>query len=107
MISRHWKGLVRPGRADEYVRHLESETIPQLKRLAEFVGVSILRREVEGGTEFQIVTRWVSLEAITAFAGANVNVAVVPQSVRDLMVTYDAEVVHYEVVDHGETTRRS
>ena len=102
MISRHWKGIARPGRADDYVRHLESETIPQLKRLPGFVDISILRREVDAGTEFQVVTRWTSLEAIEAFSGKEVNVAVVPPSVRELMVTYDAEVVHYEIIDEFE-----
>jgi antibiotic biosynthesis monooxygenase (ABM) superfamily enzyme len=98
MISRHWKGVARPGRADDYVRHLESETVPQLKRLPGFVDISILRREVDAGTEFQIVTRWASLDAISAFAGQNVTVAVVPPNVRDLMISYDPEVVHYEIV---------
>src|SRR4029079_4680024 len=104
LISRHWKGIARPGRADDYVRHLESETLPQLKRLPGFVDLSILRREVDAGTEFQIVTRWTSLEAIEAFSGKDVNVAVVPPSVRELMVSYDAEVVHYEVVPRAEAT---
>ena len=26
MIERHWRGIVRPGRADDYVRHLEGDT---------------------------------------------------------------------------------
>ena len=99
MISRHWKGIARPGRADDYVRHLASETIPQLKRLPGFVDISILRRDVGGGTEFQIVTRWASLDAIKAFAGEDVTVAVVPAHVRDLMVSYDPEVVHYDIVE--------
>ena len=99
MISRHWKGIARPGRADDYVRHLESETIPQLKRLAGYLGIEILRRDVDAGTEFQIVTRWASLDVITAFAGQDVTVAVVPPNVRDLMISYDPEVVHYEIVD--------
>jgi heme-degrading monooxygenase HmoA len=102
LISRHWKGIARPGRADDYLRHLESETIPQLKRLPGFVDISILRREVDAGTEFLIVTRWRSLEAIEAFSGKDVTVAVVPPSVRELMVSYDAEVVHYEVVPRAE-----
>ena len=99
MISRHWKGIARPGRADEYIRHLETETVPQLKRLPGFVDISILRRDAGAGTEFQIVTRWTSLDAIAAFAGHDVTVAVVPPNVRDLMISYDPEVVHYDIVD--------
>src|SRR6187401_2088846 len=99
MISRHRKGIARPGRADEYIRHLGTETVPQLKRLPGFLGVAILRRDTGAGTEFQIITRWASLDAISAFAGPDVTVAVVPPNVRDLMISYDPEVVHYEIVD--------
>jgi len=64
MISRHWKGTARPGQADAYVDHLETETFPRLAAIPGFVRASILRRPVEAGTEFQIVTVWESLESI-------------------------------------------
>jgi len=98
MISRHWKGLCKPENADRYVEHLERETFPQLATLPGFVRATILRRELAGGTEFQIVTVWQSLAAIEAFAGRNVEVAVVPTSVQAMMVSYDHSVTHYEVV---------
>ena len=98
MISRHWKGIVKRGSADAYIAHLEHETFPALGRLSGFVAASILRRETEEGTEFQIVTVWQSLDAIRAFAGADLSVAVVPAAAAALMATYDRFVVHYEIV---------
>jgi len=97
MVSRHWKGIAKPGKADEYVHHLETDTFPELAAIPGFIRASILQRAVEAGTEFQIVTVWKSLDAVKAFAGANAEVAVVPPVVQRLMVSYDSTVVHYDV----------
>jgi heme-degrading monooxygenase HmoA len=98
MISRHWKGVAKREHAEEYVAHLESRTFPELAALPGFRRASILRREVPSGTEFQIVTEWESLESIRGFAGAEIERAVVPESVRAMMVDYDTSVTHYQVV---------
>jgi heme-degrading monooxygenase HmoA len=89
MISRQWRGLSKAEFADAYVRHLQSETFPAIRKLPGFVSASILRCEVPKGVEFLIVTQWVSLQVIRAFAGENVEVAVVPKIVHDMMIGYD------------------
>jgi heme-degrading monooxygenase HmoA len=99
MISRHWKGVAKPGQAEAYVRHLTSETFPSLARIPGFIRASILKRNLETGTEFQIVTVWESLDAIKAFAGREPDVAVVPAIVQAMMSSYDQRVVHYEIVE--------
>jgi heme-degrading monooxygenase HmoA len=98
VIARHWTGVARPGQAERYVEHLRTDTFPRLSTIPGFVRALILRREVEGGTEFRIVTSWESLDAIRAFAGREPEVAVVPPVVQAMMVRYDARVAHYEVV---------
>jgi heme-degrading monooxygenase HmoA len=99
MISRHWRGLAKSAHANAYVEHLQHETFPALQELAGFVSASILRRPVSGGVEFLIVTNWASLDAIRAFAGDNVETAVVPQAVQDMMVEFDPVARHYDVVE--------
>jgi heme-degrading monooxygenase HmoA len=99
MISRHWKGITKPGHAERYVDHLRTDTFPRLSAVPGFRHASILRREVEGGTEFQIVTVWESLRAIQAFAGMDPEVAVVPPVVQAMMKDYDSRVRHYEIID--------
>ena len=99
MISRHWKGVAKPGQAEAYVRHLTSETFPSLAKIPGFIRASILKRNLGTGTEFQIVTTWESLGAITAFAGRDPDVAVVPAIVQAMMSSYDERVVHYEIVE--------
>jgi len=98
MISRHWTGICRRDRADAYIHHLRSETFPLLTTIAGFVRASILKRDVERGTEFQIVTVWESLEAIKSFAGADTEAAVVPLVAQAMMVEFESRVLHYEVV---------
>jgi heme-degrading monooxygenase HmoA len=98
LILRQWKGVAKPGQADAYIAHLERETFPALTRLAGFVHAGILRRELEDGTEFQIQTIWRSIDAIKAFAGDDVEAAVVPPAAQALLVRYDRRAVHYEIV---------
>jgi heme-degrading monooxygenase HmoA len=99
MIFRQWRGLARTDRADEYVQHLRRDTFPQLARIPGFVDASILRRDVERGVEFLVVTRWRSLDAIRKFAGADAEIAVVPENVQRMMLDYDRRVAHYELVE--------
>lgn len=100
MIERHWKGIAKSAEADRYVEHLIRDTFVGLKRLDGFRRATILRRSVAGGIEFLIVTTWESLESIKAFAGEDVNRAVVPEHVRHMMVDYDEYVLHYEVLEN-------
>ena len=98
MISRQWRGLARSERAQDYIRHLRTETFPELRRIPGFVDASILSRTLATGVEFQIVTRWDSVDAIIKFAGADPEVSVVPPQVVEMMIEYDRKAEHFEVV---------
>ena len=98
MISRQWRGLAHPNRAQEYVKHLRTETFPALRRVPGFVDASVLSRRFGAGIEFLIVTRWESMQAIAKFAGTDSEAAVVPTKVVDMMIEYDRRVKHFEVV---------
>jgi heme-degrading monooxygenase HmoA len=98
MISRHWRGLVYPDRAQSYVEHLRTEIFPALAKITGFVDASILSRRLGTGVEFLVITRWASLEAIREFAGSDPEVAVVPLKAAELMIEYDRRARHFEVV---------
>ena len=98
MIARHWRGLAKPERADDYVDHLQTETFPLLSTMNGFVDATILRRVTHEGVEFLIVTQWESLQAIQQFAGRDSEQAVVPEPVQNMMLEYDHTVRHYEVL---------
>ena len=99
MIARQWRALAQPDKADSYVTHLRTETFPALRALPGFIDASILRRRVGAGVEFLVITRWDSSEAIARFAGADPEAAVVPAAAADMMIEYDRQVRHYEVVE--------
>jgi heme-degrading monooxygenase HmoA len=91
--------LAHPQRARDYVKHLRTETLPTLRKTSGFVDASILSRPLGAGVEFLIVTRWQSMDAIASFAGADLEAAVVPAEVAEMMIEYDRRVRHFEVLD--------
>jgi heme-degrading monooxygenase HmoA len=99
MISRHWKGIAKPGEADNYIKHLKTDTFPKLSEISGFISASILKRAVDQGTEYLIITVWESIESIEKFAGAKADVAAVPDVVQAMMIEFDRIVRHYEVVE--------
>ncbi len=99
MIARQWTGLVKKDSADEYISHLKNDTFKQLARINGFIEASILKRQLSEGTEFLVITKWDSSEAIKHFAGEHYETAVVPKIAQEMMIRYDKQVKHYEVVN--------
>jgi heme-degrading monooxygenase HmoA len=99
MISRHWTGVAKVERANDYLSHLRSDTFPKLTKMDGFMGAQVLRREVPQGIEFRVVTTWESFHSITQYAGKDPGAAVVPEIVQSMMETFETRVAHYEIVD--------
>jgi hypothetical protein len=97
MIERHWKGIARIDQSDNYIEHLITETFPKASLMKGFVKATILKRPVDEGVEFLIVTAWESIEVVRQFAGEQVDVANVPTEARAMMVKFDEFARHYEV----------
>jgi heme-degrading monooxygenase HmoA len=98
MISRQWRGLAKADQAQNYVEHLHTDTIPALRALPGFVSASILSRRFGEGIEFLVVTQWRSLDDVARFSGADLEAAVVPPEVEEMMVEYDRRAKHYDIV---------
>ena len=90
--------MAKRGEANNYIRHLETETFPLISAITGFVKASILRRNTGDGVEFLIITIWESMDAIRKFAGDDAEAAVVPAVVRGMMLNWADRVKHYEVV---------
>jgi len=101
MIARRWRGWADdPAKADAYVAHFEGNVRPQLEGTDGFVAATLERVKDDGGrTEIVVVTRWASIEAIRAFAGDEIDVAVVEAEARSVLVDFDTRVRHIELAD--------
>ena len=98
MIIRAWRGYASAEGAEAYRRHFETKVIPTLKDIPGYRGAQLLRRTGPDGIEVLVQTRWSSMEAVRAFAGADPNRAVVEPEARAVLARFDETVVHYELV---------
>ncbi len=98
MIVRMWRGSATAGaNADAYETHVTSAVFPAVCRLDGNCGARLLKRGMDDRVEFLAVTYWTTLDAVKAFAGADVELAVVEPAARAVLAEFDPFVSHYEV----------
>lgn len=99
MICRVWHGWTTPANADAYEALLKREIVPgiQDRGIAGFCGMQVCRREQGDAVEFMTVMWFESMDAVSAFAGDDPEVAVVPPEARALLARFDARSQHYDV----------
>lgn len=99
MISRIWHGWTTLANADSYEALLRKEIFVgiQNRNIAGFAGIQLLRRQAGSEVEFVTIMEFESLEAVRAFAGADYEVAVVPDKARAILVRFDERSQHYEI----------
>ncbi|MEV0388772.1 antibiotic biosynthesis monooxygenase [Nonomuraea sp. NPDC050643] len=98
MIARVWHATATPAGAEAYRRHFTSAVLPELQKIDGHRGVHLLQRPVDEHIELQVVTFWTSLEAIKAFAGDDVDTAVVEPDAQAALLTYSTTVTHHDVI---------
>ena len=98
MIARLWCGRAADAaKADAYVRHFTGTVSAELKDLAGHRGAWLLRREVDGRTEFIALTLWESRASIEAFTGPDISKSVVEPEARAVLSALDDFATYYEV----------
>ena len=105
MIERVWRGWIAPERADAYRRFLEHEFFPAAHAIPGYVGARIFCRDSGDEVEFMTITRFLSIEAIRAFAGDDIERAHIAPRARSLLTRWDERATHYELAfeDRPET----
>ena len=99
MIIREWRGRASHDLAGAYPEHFHRSVLPELQHIPGFLGATLSRRDDSGRIEYLVLTRWRSLEAIRAFAGAEIEKAVVEPGAGAALTDFDDFVRHYEVVE--------
>lgn len=97
-IMRVWRGRTLDAKADEYQRYLIASGIVRIRATPGNLGYSVLRRSEGGRTEFLVISRWESLEAVKRFAGADYEKAVILERDREYLIDVEEKVMHYERV---------
>src|SRR5437763_15971878 len=95
MMVRMWSATARPEMVDAYVEHLRAHTFAALKRIPGYFGANVLRRRTGASDALMVLTLWESEAAIRAFAGEDVEAAVVPPEAQRFLLTWDARAVHW------------
>ena len=99
MIIREWRGRALPERAEDYPAHFRKNVLPELLQIEGFCGAHLSQRRTANRVEFLVLTRWRSLDAIRAFAGDDIERAVVEPDAVAALEDFDSDVRHYEVLE--------
>jgi heme-degrading monooxygenase HmoA len=99
MIARTWHGVVPRAKAEAYHAFLQRTGIPDYLATPGNRGVYVLRRMEGDRAHFLLVTMWVSLDAIRAFAGDDVERARYYPEDPEYLLELEPNVTHYDVVE--------
>jgi heme-degrading monooxygenase HmoA len=101
VVARMWHGRVLSSKADEYYAYLKEAGIDKIEAIAGNLGAQVLRRTDGKTTEFTVISYWQSRDAITKFAGEDIEkthfLAKDPQYLLDL----EPKVKHFDVLYDG------
>lgn len=100
MIARIWSGAVRTSDADEYAGYIRETGFAEYGRTAGNHGAWLLRRDDNGTTEFITLSLWDSIDAIHAFAGEDIESAVLYPEDERYLIGGESRTAHYDVADH-------
>lgn len=98
MIARLWHGVTLAERTAEYLAFLQARAVPDYRATPGNLTVNILHRTTGAMTHYLIVTHWESIQAIEAFAGADIERAKYYREDVDFLLEFEPTVQHYEML---------
>lgn len=96
MITRLWRGWTSREDADAYEQFLLTELFPSMRAIPGFRGAEVLRRPDGDEVAFVTLTRFDSLDAIRAFAGADYEVPVLEPQALAVLSRHDERALHFD-----------
>jgi len=97
IILRQWTARASKEQWPRYRAHFSIKVLPDLRRVAGFLGATLFVRHTGGEVKILVETSWRSLESIRAFAGPDVEAAVVSDEAKAMLTEFDGHVRHYEI----------
>lgn len=93
-----WHGRVPTPKAAAYRAFLRERALPDYRSVAGNLSAHVLERAEADVTHFVTMTFWESLDAIRAFAGADLERAKYYPEDADYLLEFEPFVTHYEEV---------
>lgn len=103
MIARTWRGWTSAADADRYVDYLNETGVKEYRETPGNRGVLVLRRIADDRAEFLLVSLWDTMDAVRAFAGDDVAVAVFYPEDDAFLVDRERHADHFEVVGASDS----
>jgi uncharacterized protein len=97
-ILRRWSARTAEAKLPKYLEHFSKTVLPELRRVPGYLGANVSLRHLESEVEIVVETTWRSLESIRAFAGPDLEAAVVAEEAAALLASFDRRVRHSEIV---------
>ena len=97
-VMRSWRGWIRQEDRDEYGDYLEETGLREYRATPGNLGALAVFRDLpDGRCEVRTLSWWESREGITAFAGADIEVALFYPEDDRYLVDRDTLVEHFDV----------
>jgi hypothetical protein len=97
-ILRRWSARTTEALLPKYLGHFSKNVVPELRRVAGFLGATVSTRHTGSEPEILVETSWRSLDSVRNFAGLDIEAAVVAPEAAALLTDFDRRVHHYETV---------
>jgi heme-degrading monooxygenase HmoA len=98
MIARIWRARTTPQLLDGYRAHLLDHVAPTLRGLAGFLSVRLLSRPDGRDVQIIVISEWESLRNVVAFAGDDLDHAVIAPEAKPFLTSWDDHVRHFAVI---------
>ena len=98
MIARIWRCTLAQENVSAYLHYFEASVLPRVSRIDGFSHVSVLEQKADGDAELTLVSFWVTMDAIRAFAGDDPEAAVVPPAMQAMLKRFETRVTHHAVL---------
>ena len=100
-IKRIWHGWTTPENADIYRNLLKDEVFPgiEAKNIPGYLGIELLRRDLDDEVEFITIMTFQSLQNVIDFQGEDYTRCYVPEAAQKVLKHWDQNSLHYEAIE--------
>jgi uncharacterized protein len=97
-ILRRWSARTTETQLQKYLEHFSKNVLPELRRVPGYLGAVVSLKRLNNEVKIVVETNWRSFESIRAFAGSDLEAAVVAPEAAALLTSFDRRVCHSEIV---------